>query len=168
MLYAIKMNLTYEKYRVFGEFFQTEITKYTKKSRTLAKSFIVDGCIALILAYLLRNMILVFFAIFLFLSTPFFLALYKKRGEKEIRSGWDTNQSLYEGIEITIEFYEDYFEQTTELGTMKVNYDKLYKICEQPEYFYLMVSKNQAVIVEKAVCEEGLIDFLREKMQDFS
>ena len=110
---------------------------------------------------------LVILAILLFLSTPFFLVLYKKRGEKEIRSGWDTNKSLYEGIEVTIEFYEDYFEQSTEYGTMKVDYDKLYKIYEQPEYFYLMLSKNQAVIVEKAVCEEGLIHFLRDKMGTF-
>ena len=59
MLYRIKMNLTFEKYKVYGEFYQTQITKYTKKSKRLEKSFLVDGCIALLFAWLLKNMILV-------------------------------------------------------------------------------------------------------------
>ena len=67
---------------------------------------------------------------------------------------------LIKDLTESIEFYEEYFIVKTENSEAKVEYNKLYKILETDENFYLMIADNQGYLVLKENCEDELIRFV--------
>ena len=49
------------------------------------------------------------------------------------------------------------------MGNIKVEYTKLYKVLETKENFYLLIGRNQGIIIEKRNCSDKLIQFITDK-----
>ena len=64
-------------------------------------------------------------------------------------------------LEVDFEFYNDYCVYKCKLGETKIEYKDLYKIIETKTNFYLMIAKNQGIILKKENCNEELQKFVR-------
>lgn len=64
-------------------------------------------------------------------------------------------------INTKLNFYEDYLEQITDNSNYKLKYDKIYKIIETNDNFYIMITKNQGIVIIKNNCDSKLIDFIK-------
>ncbi len=77
--------------------------------------------------------------------------------EFQIRKVYRSNK-FYQDSEIQNELYDTYLVQTTENGSIKIPYDKLNEVIETKTNFYLMIAKNQGIILSKedmsAECQE--------------
>ncbi|MBQ7064570.1 MAG: YcxB family protein [Firmicutes bacterium] len=78
-----------------------------------------------------------------------------------LKRSYQQNSALH-GLVTTLSFYEDHMESKSRLGHSSLAYNKLFRIVETDTHFYLMPAYNQAYMVKKANCGEGLTDFLRE------
>lgn len=58
--------------------------------------------------------------------------------------------------DVTIEFYENKMIQKTSVGSYTVEHDKIVKIIETKTHFYVMISRNQGIIIPKASMPNGL------------
>lgn len=78
-----------------------------------------------------------------------------------VKGAWRTNQSM-QNCEMQYSFYEDRVEQESVLGHSVFMYDKLYRILETKDYFFLMIGNNQGIIIQKREAGTELQQFLRE------
>ena len=62
-------------------------------------------------------------------------------------------------------FYEDHFETTSSIGISRFQYEDIFRILETRTNFYILVAKNQGIIIVKAGCEPGLIDLLKKQKE---
>ena len=65
---------------------------------------------------------------------------------------------------LDLEFYDDYFIQTSDTSPIKIEYTKLSKCIETDTCFYLVYNKDMIIILKKNECEIELIEFLRKKI----
>ena len=91
-----------------------------------------------------------------------FLILLKVIIEIKINKSWKDNR-LIQGQKTQIKFYENYLEAISSIGNTKIDYDKLYKVLETKENFYLLINKAQGIVIEKCNCKEELIQYLKVK-----
>ena len=77
--------------------------------------------------------------------------------------GYRTNRTVQCDI-VKYRFYDDHVELESNSSRSVLTYDRFYRITESKENFYLWISKNQAFLIVKRDCPEGLIEFLRGKM----
>ena len=77
--------------------------------------------------------------------------------------GYRTNRTVQCDI-VKYRFYDDHVELESNSSRSVLTYDRFYRITESAENFYLWISKNQAFLIIKKDCPEGLIEFLRGKM----
>ena len=66
---------------------------------------------------------------------------------------------------MVFEFYEDYFEESHEVGNATIPYDKLDAVIETKTHFYLMIAKNQGYMLAKENMPDGLESFIREQVK---
>ena len=52
-------------------------------------------------------------------------------------------------------------ETNNTLGFTTIPYDKLYRVVETPTNFYLMIARNQGMVIVKENCSAELIAFLQ-------
>lgn len=64
-------------------------------------------------------------------------------------------------IVLTYSFYSDHVETNNTLGFTTIPYDKLYRVVETPTNFYLMIARNQGIVIVKENCSAELIAFLQ-------
>ena len=76
--------------------------------------------------------------------------------------GWKTN-TLMQNYEEKYEFYRDRVDTFGVSGKTGIPYDKIYKINETKQNFYIMIATNQGMILNKSECSDELVDFLRDK-----
>lgn len=62
----------------------------------------------------------------------------------------------------TFKFYEDRVLASSSYKNYDIKYNQLYSVIETPSNFYLMVSKDEGLVVIKSRCEIGLVDKLHE------
>ena len=65
------------------------------------------------------------------------------------------------GTDFTVNFYEDRFETINETSHGVHEYNKLFKVVESADDFYLEIEPGHSVIVQKKNCNNELIAFLR-------
>ena len=76
------------------------------------------------------------------------------------KKNYDSNKAAKDA-EMTIEFYNDSIVQKTELGSYKVELSKILKIVETKTNFYIMISRNQGLIIKKENMPEGLEEYIK-------
>ena len=64
-------------------------------------------------------------------------------------------------IVLTYSFYPDHVETNNTLGFTTIPYDKLYRVVETPTNFYLLIARNQGMVIVKENCSAELIAFLQ-------
>lgn len=77
------------------------------------------------------------------------------------RKNYESNKMLRNFAAI-ITFDNDKLEQISNVGSLKANYDEIYRIFETDNNFYILVSDNQAINVRKANCSNEMVAFLKE------
>lgn len=79
-----------------------------------------------------------------------------------IKITYRSNKHMQNNVVATMHFYGDSLEEETPSGKVSVKYAELSKIIETKTNFYLMLAKNQGIIIVKQNCSPELIDFLQE------
>lgn len=116
--------------------------------------FLICVVLILILGILMKDVYLISFAICYF---PVFYLLQSL----QIRRTYKSNKLIQEYSALEIEFYDTYCIQKTEISETRIPYDKLYKITETKRYAYMLLGKNQGILLKKENFPEGLEEFLR-------
>ena len=75
---------------------------------------------------------------------------------------WKKN-TLMKNSEEYYRFYTDRLEVVHSVGRSVIPYDKIYKIIETGQNFYIMVGQGQGLILCKSECSDELIRFMKEK-----
>ena len=144
-LYKTTTKFTLEEYKKFNN--AVLMKKHIWILMSVAILFILLGGI------LLRSPFLIAFAVLY----PFLFIFIKNNSVKRV---FHSNQ-ITKNVDVTFEFYEDYFKETHEAGEAKIPYDKLNEIIETKTNFYLMIAKNQGYMILKENMPEGLEEFIR-------
>lgn len=145
-LYRTATKYTWEEYKKFND---AVILK-----KNLLPLLILSMVLILAGGILLGNVVVISFAILF----PIFFFIFKDIGVKRV---FNSNK-ISQNMEVTYEFYEDYFIQKHEVGEGKIPYEKLDDILETKTNFYLMIAKNQGYMLAKENMPEGLIPFLQD------
>lgn len=80
--------------------------------------------------------------------------------DRRLKKAYASNQSL-QGMHYELRFYADHLETSGSIGFSTLPYAKLYRILETETNFYLLVSRNQGVVLQKENCTPELIQFVR-------
>lgn len=137
-------------------------TKYTLEEyrkynlALMKKTFLIILLFVLFIlaeAVLLNSVVLLLIAI---LYVIVFIWAYNRNIKKVFESN-----KVAQNAEVSFEFYDTYFTQTSENGYGKIEYTNLDKVIETKTNFYLMIAKNQGYILKKENFPEGLAEFLR-------
>ena len=83
--------------------------------------------------------------------------IFKKRN---IKKYYESNKILKDVIQ-EYEFYDKYLIAKNINSEAKIEYDKIFKIIETKNHFYIMVDQNQGYIISKEICSDELIAFLK-------
>lgn len=135
----------------FAEFKKFSNTLFRNKKNiilyTLLSAFLIfDGIV-------LENIFFIIFAV----VYPILIVFLHNRQVKKV---FVTNKA-FQDLEVNFEFYDTYFLTTDLYGSGQLEYTKLHKIIETKTNFYLMIAKNQGMILVKDNLPAGLADFLR-------
>ena len=144
-LYQTVMTYTYEEYKRFSW-----------------KIMLSPQVIAFVIVFeLIAGLLWIFgeslFWLFMMIIYPLAICFIQSR---EARKVFRSNKISF-GIPNTFQFYDAYLVAENANSTQKVEYAKLYKIIETKTNFYLMISRNQGFILNKARFPDGLEQFLR-------
>jgi len=89
------------------------------------------------------------------------LVVYPLMFKGVVKKNYESNK-MWQGIYMVTEFYPDYFCLDTPVGQSQITYDKIYRILETKTNFYILVGKNQGVIIVKEDCPQGLDEYIRQ------
>lgn len=153
-LFSVDCIYTFEAYKKFNRTIYTKIAKYPIKFCIYIALLLA---LALFSMFVLRNGMPI--AIGIFVGTAVILVMIPMLRKRSIKKAWDSNK-LIRNAEYTINFYDTWFEQISENGTSKVEYSKLYTVIGDDSAFYLMISKNQGIMVSRQNCSEELAAFI--------
>lgn len=138
---------------------KNSLEEYKKFSKAMlrTKTRIIVWILMYVLAILLcilRNSVkfLLFVAIYNFLVEW----LYWRR----IKKTYLSNKS-YQDIDLTVEFYDTYMVQKSDMSEAKIEYSNIHKIIETKTNFYVMISENQGAILVKENFPDGLEEFIK-------
>lgn len=156
-LYTTHVICTEEEYFKF----QKEIFRHYA-----ANTFSIVLVYVLFLAYFLYSCLLVHKAqaVTMLLAMVLFPFVLNRWRRYAVSKTWKTNKVL-QNLESELRFFPDYLEAVDQTGITKLPYDQLFKIYETAGNFYLMLAKNQGIIVVKQNCSAQLLDFLRNLKQ---
>ncbi len=135
----------------FGEY-----KKFSKRIMLSKGTIIVY---ALLTAFLIFDGIVtesMYFIVFVILYPAVVWLIYVIQTRK-----WFKTNKVFQNTTAEYEFFATYFTETDLYGTTRIEYSKLHKIIETKTNFYLMIAKNQGLILCKENFPEGLNQFLR-------
>lgn len=98
-----------------------------------------------------------FLAIALFVSYIFVL-LAALLG---IKKTYESNKAMKRNPVSTVYFYNEHLTETNSKGVVNLAYADIYKIVETKTNFYIMLAKNNGIIIVKQNCTPELIIFLQ-------
>ena len=152
LLYETNTKYDFEEYKRFNYAIVSRINKMPAKVVAVIVLF-------LLLAYLYMNQSLYATSV-LSMSALIFPLIIIYSINSNIKKTYDSNKSM-KGLKVKFEFYDSYCLYKSEMGEEKVEYKNLYKVIETKTNFYLMVAKNQGLMLVKNNCSDKLQEFLR-------
>lgn len=146
-MYQTKAEITFDEYRRFCN---------AVRSRSIWTTILIDEVLFILLGLLFSRWFVWVMVIAIGVLFPLILrAVLNRRLKEEYCSNL-----VVQGDQYTLLFYKDHLEKTGRSGTMQVQYRQIYQIVETKTNFYIMISKNQGIIVVKQNCLPELIAFL--------
>ena len=85
--------------------------------------------------------------------------------DKKVKDTYNSNKTITKTV-ARIEFFEDGFAEATDHSTYNFKYSDLNSVIETQTNFYLMIAKNQGVIIVKENCSAELIEFIQKLKND--
>lgn len=156
-LFTATTEYTFEKYRRFA---QTIAMKYQKLHIRVAVLELVSVCA--FIAFRKRNWNLA--SVFLFFIVVFPFSIYfEQRGR--IKKAWESNRMAQHSL-YTMEFYRDHLLRSTDRANTSIDYRDLYDIVETDDSFYIMISNNQGLMLDKSACSDELCAHLKSIRND--
>ena len=153
-LFQTTSEYTLEEYHKFNHTVQTKVNKLPILLAVMAAALValailqlLDGNIPLAVAFVILGALL-----------PLFFRWTQGRMEKRV---FASNQAM-QGLVTTFTFYQDHFEQVNALGQTTLPYDKIYRTIETETNFYILLGKNQGMILIKQNCSPELVEFLHQ------
>lgn len=156
---------------VFSAETRMTITEYKEYnhivSEKISKIWIITAVMEIMLAavglYMIgKNMSI---AIGIFIGAVLFPIFLFFRLDSEAEKVFRSNKLMQNEL-ITMNFYSDRVESSSIMGNSIIEYDKIYRIIETKTHFYIMVAKNQGLIVVKRNCTPQLISFIEQLMKE--
>jgi hypothetical protein len=154
MEFEIKTTYTFEEYRNFVKAVNLNINKF--KGRLILSLALFAGSIAFL--FITRQTQLAIFAtafVVIFLIAMFFLA------RSSVKKSWETN-TLLQNVVNTYHFSEEQIDVYSDIGNTVLSYDKVYKLIENENDFYIMTANNTGFIVSKKEMTEEQAEFIRQ------
>ena len=151
-LFKSNTKYNYEEYKKFNYAITSSINKMPVKIVVIMLLFILMAYM-----YMSRSIHVSLIMLICSIIFPVFLILTIK---SNIKRTYSSNKSMQD-MDVNFEFYDEYFMYKCKIGDSKIEYKDLYKILETKTNIYLMIAKNQGVILKKENCSEDLIDFIR-------
>ena len=78
-----------------------------------------------------------------------------------IKKTYESNKAMKRNPVSTVYFYNEYLTETNSKGAVNLAYADIYKIVETKTNFYIMLAKNNGIIIVKQNCTPELIIFLQ-------
>lgn len=78
-----------------------------------------------------------------------------------IKKTYESNKAMKRNPVSTVYFYNEYLTETNSKGVVNIAYADIYKIVETKTNFYIMLAKNNGIIIVKQNCTPELIIFLQ-------
>lgn len=155
-LFETDIETTYEAYSKYSKFIANKEQNFMTKVILCFILYFVLG-----IGFMIYENDLFFFIVLAIAAFVFLYVVFAKRN-KNIKKAWDSNVSM-QHRKAHYDFYEDKFVVTLDDGTMSHEYSKIYKVYDNKEYIYLMLSNIEGHIFLKENCSKELIEFLLEK-----
>lgn len=152
-LYKSNTKYTFEEYKKFNYAITTVINKMHVKTVIVVLMFVLLAYMYMKQSMYATTIMLLCAAIFPFL---FYITI-----NNNIMKTYNSNKAMKD-LDVEFEFYKDYCLYRCKLGETKLEYKDLYKIIETKTNFYLMLAKNQGIIIKKENCNEDLQKFIKE------
>ena len=150
-LFQTKTKYTFEEYQKFNNAVTMNINKMATKIVGVEVCFFLLAYI-----YMTKNL---YATTILVLCGLIFPLLFYFTMKDNIKRTYQSNKSMKD-LEVTFEFFEDNVRYFHKMGDNKVEYKDLYSIIETKSNFYLMIAKNQGLIIKKDNCSEELKQFI--------
>lgn len=78
-----------------------------------------------------------------------------------IKKTYESNKAMKRNPVSTVYFYNEHLTETNSKGVVNLAYADIYKIVETKTNFYIMLAKNNGIIIVKQNCTPELIIFLQ-------
>ena len=90
-----------------------------------------------------------------------FCAIFYFAVLSSIKKTYESNSRFQKNPVNTVYFYNEHLTEANENSTINLEYADIYKIVETKTNFYIMMAKNQGIIIVKQNCSPELIIFLQ-------
>lgn len=153
-LYTTEIEITKDKFYKYNLLIQMRIYR-------LPLVIALEMAVVLFLAFIVpvpslkESFILVAFLTLVFICILYWL-LYQQAYKKMLRM---------QGMHYRITFGSVHLEQEGISGTLKLPYEKIYRIIETDHHFYIMLSKSNGIIIQKDNCSAELAQFIKDRCQ---
>jgi len=151
-LYETKTKYTFEEYKKFNYAISTSISKMPIK-------VIIIEVLFLLIAYMYMEQSLHTTLVSVLCAIIFPIMIFMTINSN-IKKTYNSNKTMRD-MDVEFEFYKDYCLYKCEIGENKIEYKNLYKVIETKSNFYLMIAKNQGIILKKDNCSQELQDFIK-------
>ncbi|AOT57147.1 YcxB family protein [Weissella soli] len=89
---------------------------------------------------------------FMFLFFAFYTVMIKRT--------YTSNEAI-QNLAVHYNFFDTYVEQTSSLGKTRFDYTNIYKIVEDKTAIYLLVGRQQGLVIPKKTADEPFNNFIR-------
>ena len=146
-LYQTHVELTMEEYKRYHN---------ALRGRQLIALVLVAEVLFLLLGLIYQDWIT---WVILFIAMVLLPLILKYSLNRQLLGEYRSNQ-FQRGQRSEIFFYPDHLEKRAVSSILQVQYRQIYRIVETKTNFYIMLSRNQGIIIVKANCLPELIGFL--------
>lgn len=163
-IFTTQIDYNFEAYEKYCKFVYKYIRK-TGRRKIIASILLGIMIIAYVSCYFMSyNTFYLWCTLIPIVGEVVILVLIDVKCNLQIKKAWKSTQYMEDGVRITQNFYENEFEQTSEISTFHLAYDKFYAAYETPRYIYLFISNNQSVIIDKNNCTYQCLEFIKQKV----
>lgn len=151
-LFQTNTKYNFEEYQKFNSAVTMTINRVAVKIVMIDICFLLLGCI-----YMTKNL---YATILLVLCAMIFPFIFYWTMKDSVKKTYQSNKAMQD-LEVTFDFYQEFVSYHHKMGDNKIEYKDLYRLIETKTNFYLMIAKNQGLILKKENCQKELQEFLR-------
>lgn len=152
-LFTTHTAYTFEEYKKFNQ-----KLLLGKRIALYVSTYLLLALITYMVVFITKNSI---FELFLALWLIWFLILSPIFQNSALKKAYYSNKTIRKIGVYTYDFFSDHLEAKTDRSFSSLEYCDIYKIIESKTNFYIMISVNQAYIINKSNCSPEFIEFIQ-------